>query len=83
MQDFAGSTVVHYQGALAALAGALLLGPRIGKFDGKRGNAIPATTSPTPSSGRSSSGSAGSASTPARRSASSPATGSGSSPTSR
>jgi Amt family ammonium transporter len=42
MQDFAGSTVVHYQGALAGLAGALLLGPRIGKFasDG-RPNAIP------------------------------------------
>ena len=42
MQDFAGSTVVHYQGALAALAGALLLGPRIGKFghDG-RANPIP------------------------------------------
>ncbi|MFN8222908.1 MAG: ammonium transporter [Gaiellales bacterium] len=36
MQDFAGSTVVHYQGALAGLAGALLLGPRLGKFvDGK------------------------------------------------
>jgi ammonium transporter, Amt family len=33
MQDFAGSTVVHYQGALAGLAGALLLGPRIGKFE--------------------------------------------------
>jgi Amt family ammonium transporter len=33
---------VHYQGALAGLAGALLLGPRIGKFgaDG-RANAIP------------------------------------------
>ncbi|MFN2467378.1 MAG: ammonium transporter [Gaiellaceae bacterium] len=42
MQDFAGSTVVHYQGALAALAGALLLGARIGKFgaDG-RPNPIP------------------------------------------
>jgi Amt family ammonium transporter len=42
MQDFAGSTVVHYQGALAGLAGALLLGPRVGKFgpDGKP-NAIP------------------------------------------
>jgi ammonium transporter, Amt family len=42
MQDFAGSTVVHYQGALAGLAGALLLGPRIGKFSGDgKANAIP------------------------------------------
>src|SRR5215212_4792685 len=40
MQDFAGSTVVHYQGALAALAGAVLLGPRLGKF-GKDGRANP------------------------------------------
>jgi Amt family ammonium transporter len=42
MQDFAGSTVVHYQGALAGLAGALILGPRLGKFgtDG-RANPIP------------------------------------------
>src|SRR6476659_3595920 len=47
MQDFAGSTVVHYQGALAALAGAILLGPRIGKFghDG-RANPIPGHTMP-------------------------------------
>ena len=42
MQDFAGSTVVHYQGALAGLAGAILLGPRIGKFDAHgKPNAIP------------------------------------------
>src|SRR3712207_2515101 len=33
MQDFAGSTVVHLSGAMAALAGTLLLGPRQGKYD--------------------------------------------------
>ena len=32
-QDFAGSTVVHLSGAAAALAGTLVLGPRIGKYD--------------------------------------------------
>jgi Amt family ammonium transporter len=41
--DFAGSTVVHSVGGWAALAGILMLGPRMGKYapDG-RVNAIPA-----------------------------------------
>jgi Amt family ammonium transporter len=40
--DFAGSTMVHQVGGIAALMGALVLGPRIGKYgpDGKR-RAIP------------------------------------------
>ncbi|MBD3380073.1 MAG: ammonium transporter [Candidatus Omnitrophica bacterium] len=33
MIDFAGSTVVHSVGGWAALAGALLLGPRLGKYN--------------------------------------------------
>ena len=33
MIDFAGSTVVHSVGGLSALAGAVLLGPRLGKYN--------------------------------------------------
>lgn len=42
MVDFAGSTVVHSVGGWAALAGAIVLGPRIGKYneDGTT-NALP------------------------------------------
>lgn len=42
MIDFAGSTVVHSVGGWAALAGAIVLGPRLGKYnrDGSS-NAIP------------------------------------------
>lgn len=33
MVDFAGSSVVHLVGGMAALAGAIVIGPRIGKFN--------------------------------------------------
>ncbi|MEL7415569.1 MAG: ammonium transporter, partial [Pseudomonadota bacterium] len=38
--DFAGSTVVHSVGGWAALAGAIVLGARVGKYD-KAGNVVP------------------------------------------
>ena len=41
MHDFAGSTVVHSVGGWLALAGAVVLGPRIGKYKSGKVNAIP------------------------------------------
>lgn len=42
-KDFAGATLVHSAGGWAALAGVLILGPRIGKYDGERINPLPAS----------------------------------------
>ena len=45
--DFAGSTIVHSVGGWAALAGALLLGPRLGKYTAE-GRALPMPASNLP-----------------------------------
>jgi Amt family ammonium transporter len=44
--DFAGSTLVHSVGGWGALAGALMLGPRLGKYIGKQMHPIPGSNLP-------------------------------------
>ncbi|UCE88067.1 MAG: ammonium transporter [Deltaproteobacteria bacterium] len=44
--DFAGSTLVHSVGGWGALAGALLLGPRLGKYVGGKLHPIPGSNMP-------------------------------------
>ena len=44
--DFAGSTLVHSTGGWAALAGAIVLGSRTGKYDGGRIHPMPGSSLP-------------------------------------
>src|SRR5258708_35507605 len=46
-RDFAGSTVVHTIGGMVSLAGAIVLGPRIGRVFKRDGGGVPAPPQPT------------------------------------
>lgn len=45
-KDFAGATLIHAAGGWAGLAGALVLGPRLGRYEGGRVNPAPGASPP-------------------------------------
>ncbi len=44
--DFAGSAIVHMAGAMAALSGVILLGPRKGRYSGQKVKPVPGANMP-------------------------------------
>jgi Amt family ammonium transporter len=50
MIDFAGSGVVHMTGGMCALIGAIILGPRIGRFYDENGKLLDTPTTFAPHS---------------------------------